>query len=333
MRQRSPTLHEVSIAICLMALTTAHRPLAAQTNRLVLRESSRHVMPANIVVHGGALSPRGDGILFWSGDTVWITSPEHPAVRPICPQMVQSPLGAAFTGARLPTDRAVVVIVDAGVEGKVGPQLIRFSNGVCRAETWNGPEPNRSLTRAGKRWVFVDEIDAGPRRADPTTRVSLLTADGLSVKPATIEIELSASWSDSIAVVLSGTPSGIVATSRFFPFAWSAISESSAPAASGRVPDGNDLFYTNDPWVGLGVFALDSGFVQILADLASDRRHLLVYDPSGSFKRRTEIDVPFGILDTLLDGQELLALRRTDRLEILIYRWSWQSTRASNEPE
>ena len=76
----------------------------------------------------------------------------------------------------------------------------------------------------------------------------------------------------------------------------------------------------------MGVFALDFGFVQILADLRSDRRHLLVYDAAGAFKRRRAIDVPFGILDTVPDRQELLAVRRTDRLEILTYQWSWQST-------
>ncbi|WP_420462894.1 hypothetical protein [Candidatus Palauibacter sp.] len=174
MRQRLQTQRGISIAICLMACTTTHGSLAAQTDRLVLTESSRHLMPANIVVHGGALSPRGAGSLFWSSDTVWSASPERPDVRRICPEMVHAPLGAAFMGDGPPTDPPVVEIVDGGVEGTLGPRLIQFSNG---------------------------------------------------------------------------------------------------------------------------------------------------------------IDVPFGILDTAPDREELLAVRRTDHLEILTYRWSWQASRATNEPE
>ena len=121
---------------------------------------------------------------------------------------------------------------------------------------------------------------------------------------------------------------GVTVSSRLFPFAWSTVAEDGGPGASGRIPAGNEPYYENDPWVGTGVFALDSGFVQVLADLASDRRHLVIYDSSGAFRRRRAIDVPFGILDTVPDRRQLLALRRTDRVKILTYEWTWQPRRA-----
>ncbi|WP_420636773.1 hypothetical protein [Candidatus Palauibacter sp.] len=124
-------------------------------------------------------------------------------------------------------------------------------------------------------------------------------------------------WSDSAAVAVSGTPRGVIVSSRSFPFGWSAATGDGGPAASGRIPPGNEAYYSSDPWVGTGVFALDSGFVQVLADLASDRRHLVIYDSSGAFRRRRVIDVPFGILDTTPDRGQLLALRRTDRVGLL----------------
>lgn len=170
MRQRLPTLRAVSIALCLLPCTTSHGRLAAQTDRLVLTETNRQVMPANIFLHGGRLSPRGDGSLFWSSDTVWIASPQHLTVRPICPHMVQAPLGAAFTGDEAATEAPVVEILDGGVEGTTGPRLIRYSNGKCRADRWNGPTPHRSLTRVGERWVFVDAIEPGPPSGFPMTR-------------------------------------------------------------------------------------------------------------------------------------------------------------------
>ena len=112
-------------------------------------------------------------------------------------------------------------------------------------------------------------------------------------------MDLTASWSDSFAVVLSGTSRVVVLSSRLFPFSWIATDETSRSTVGGAVPTSNELFYSYDAWVGTGVFALD---------------------------------VPFGILHTLPDRRELLALRRTDRLEILTYRWSWQSDRAKDEP-
>lgn len=156
-------------------------------------------------------------------------------------------------------------------------------------------------------------------------------ADGHTVDGTTIELK--ASTSDSIPVVLSGTSRGIIVSSRLFPFAWSARVEPRLNAVAGQVSADNELFYAYGSWVGTGVFALDFGFLQILADLGSDRRHLLIYDTSGAFKRRRVIDVPFGVLDTVPERQELLALRRTDRVEILTYRWSWQSDRAMDQPE
>jgi hypothetical protein len=127
---------------------------------------------------------------------------------------------------------------------------------------------------------------------------------------------------------VSSGPRGIIVSSRHFPFAWSTAADSGARPVTGRVPAGNEPYYGNDPWIGTGVFALDSGFVQVLADLASDRRHLVIYDSSGVFRRRRAIDVPFGILDTAPDRRQLLALRRTDRVEILTYEWTWQPHRA-----
>ena len=85
---------------------------------------------------------------------------------------------------------------------------------------------------------------------------------------------------------------------------------------------------------GTGVHALDSGFVQVLADLRSDRRHLLVYDSSGSFEPSNgRSTYPSGFSTRRPTCQQLLALRRTDRPEIVTYEWNWQSSRAVNGPE
>lgn len=307
----------------------------AQSDRLVLTESSRYVLEADVLVLGGALSPHGGGGVFWSADTVWIAANQGD-VRPICPERVRAPLGAAFVtdpssaeagNSHTPT----IEIVDGGMDEGGGPRIIRFSGGECRKMKWSAPPPGRQLGRASRRWVFAAETDSGSSNDTHAGQVTLVGTDGHTSRPATIDLGPSAS--DSMAVVVSGSSLGIVVSSRSFPFAWTALGENqplgwSDPgrAVSGRVPAANDRFYASDIWVGMGVFALDAGFVQILADLGSDRRHLLVYDAGGAFKRRRAINVPFGILDTVPDRRELLALRRTDRVELLTYRWSWSST-------
>ncbi len=90
-------------------------------------------MPGHIFVRGGALSPRGDASLFWSGDTVWIASTRHAGVRAVCPEWVRAPLGAAFVSTPPAGSAPVIEIVDGGVEGGAEPRIVRFSDGPCRA--------------------------------------------------------------------------------------------------------------------------------------------------------------------------------------------------------
>lgn len=326
MRRLRAASHKGSIAICYTAWIVANGRVSAQAGRLAMTESGKHVLPAHVFVRGGALSPRGDASLFWSGDTVWIASARHAEVHAVCRERVRAPLGAAFVSTP-PAGRAPVIeIIDGGVEGEDEPRLIRFSDGQCRATVWSGPDPNQPLARDANGWVFVGGTGPGAPNGTPTTRVSLVRGGGTPFSPSGVDLPIA--WSDSAAISVSTGPRGIIVSSRHFPFVWSTAADGGARPVTGRVPAGNEPYYASDPWVGTGVFALDSGFVQVLADLASDRRHLVIYDSSGAFKRRRVIDVPFGILDAAPDRRQLLALRRTDRVEILTYEWTWQPRRA-----
>lgn len=85
-RQRISAIDPVSggIAICFAAGAAAYAPLAAQESRLVLAESGRHVLPAEVVVRGGALSRGGrpcSGTPTRYGSLVPVTPPSAPSVR------------------------------------------------------------------------------------------------------------------------------------------------------------------------------------------------------------------------------------------------------------
>ena len=326
MRRPRTASYKGLIAICCTAWIAANGQVSAQAGRLVLTESGRHEMPGHLLVRGGALSPRGDASLFWSSDTVWVASTRHAEARAVCPERVRAPLGAAFVGTPAAGGAPVIEIIDRGVAGTDEPQIIRFSDDQCRATAWSGPDLSLPSARDATGWVSASGTGLGGTDGIPTTRVSLVRGGGTPFPPSGVDLPIP--WSDSAAISVSSGPRGIIVWSRHFPFAWSTAAADGGRAAAGRIPGGNATYYASDPWVGTGVFALDSGFVQVLADLASDRRHLVIYDSSGAFRRRRVIDVPFGILDTAPDRRQLLALRRTDRVEILTYEWTWQPHRA-----
>ena len=139
-------------------------------------------------------------------------------------------------------------------------------------------------------------------------------------------------WTDTVPGVagdasddwVSISEKGTLVSSRRFPFSWSLGDDAGSGAAvAGRIPAADAGLYEG-AWLGAGVFALDAGFLQVLADLESDRRHLILYDASGARVRRYEMDVAFGILATSPGSRRLLAVRRTDRVELVTYSWTWE---------
>ena len=71
--------------------------------------------------------------------------------------------------------------------------------------------------------------------------------------------------------------------------------------------------------VGMATHAIDKGFIQLLADPRSDLRVLVVYGPDGRTFRRATIGVSLGLLDFEPVATHVLALRRTDTLELVTY--------------
>lgn len=76
-------------------------------------------------------------------------------------------------------------------------------------------------------------------------------------------------------------------------------------------------------WASLSTLPLDCGYLQVLADLRSDRRRLLVYDAAGRLLRETEMDVPIGFVSSSPSGRRLVATRHLGTSEIVQYRWRW----------
>jgi hypothetical protein len=92
-------------------------------------------------------------------------------------------------------------------------------------------------------------------------------------------------------------------------------------ASAPEVPVGGGI----DPqrWVALPMVDFPEGAIQTLADLASDRRVLTVYDREGRLNRRAELRIPLAVVGTTADGSHLVAARNVGGFEIVWYRWRW----------
>lgn len=78
-------------------------------------------------------------------------------------------------------------------------------------------------------------------------------------------------------------------------------------------------------WASLPVVLLDRGFLQTIADLATDRRLVVVYDHAGGVVASLSLDAPFGLMASA--GYRVYGARRTDTIELVGYRYRWEPPR------
>lgn len=76
-------------------------------------------------------------------------------------------------------------------------------------------------------------------------------------------------------------------------------------------------------FVSLPTVALDSGYLQVLADMRSDRRRFRLLDAEFALRRSSEASAPVGFLATAPVRRRALATRRTNGIEVVFYRWGW----------
>jgi len=76
-------------------------------------------------------------------------------------------------------------------------------------------------------------------------------------------------------------------------------------------------------YVSLPMIALDHGFIQTISNIKSDDRIILLFNKAGRFLRKHAIPVPMGFMAASVETQTVLAMRVTDRAELVLYEWRW----------
>jgi hypothetical protein len=221
-------------------------------------------------------------------------------------------LGRVVAAAFLSNDS--VEVIDAE-----GPSLLRASlSGSCskRPLKWEGMISSGVFS--GRRWLVLSE-----GRPNATQLVRLEDRPralfDLPHRPRT-PLDREASF-------VTASSGRTMHASMIWPFEWVALDTAGTVVLESRAITRTtralvDTTYVD--WVGLPVFQLDSGFLQTLADPRSDKRVLVLYDLDGRVVNRRAMNVAFGILTVSVHQRMLLALRRSDRNELVRYRWDWR---------
>lgn len=310
----------VTTLICacvLLALSVEVQAQADTNRRLRLTETQTITVDDLWEFRGGTLSPEGD-LVVWDGRKAILIRMTGVATAAgpttLCPNLLRSPVAAAFH-----PDTRTIEVVDAQLRSVVrvdddarclaqavlpldGDVLMgaRTAAGwvLAISSTETGEVQLRALDTHGRERPFAWPADsASPRNP----RIAWLTANGNELVLASMLWPFNWVVADTVGqVLLRGSP---------------------IKAGSTAMPElqQNELL----DWVGLNVLPLDTGFIQVVSDPRGDRRLLVLFDPDAQVLRRTVVHVPFGLIASAPKNRELIGLRRTDRLELVRYRWHW----------
>lgn len=132
---------------------------------------------------------------------------------------------------------------------------------------------------------------------------------------------------------LTGLGHSAALASIDWPFQWTEL-ETGVSAPALRHPLDSLIASSSDSisegWLGLRVVKLDEGYLQVLADKGSDQRAFVLFDSGGRARRISRVKAIVGVLDTDASNRRMLMLRRTDKLELVLYRWAWGDAQSSS---
>jgi len=326
------SLHSIFSCCGLLGLLCHGGSVRAQemvTPSLVLEEIRAIDIPRGFELRGAVVT-RTQSVLFWSEQSATVVF-EQPLIRPdqpqivrmLCPQLLERPIAAAFVAGD-----SIIEIIEASKKQilRTGPEASCRSVGSIDL---NGEMISAVRTEAG--WVIGSQTpEEAPRISGISSQGGIrweIVSDGTVGNPTNVP-----------TASLSRGKDGALLTSIRWPFSWAASDDlgklgvQRGPVALSPEAPSDPLPELSD-WGSLPVLPLDNGYLQVLADPASDRRLLILYGPSGRVLRFTEVDVPMGLISSLPEESLLVGLRSTDVIQIVVYRWRWQTLPNSKKEE
>jgi hypothetical protein len=308
MSSRSPALALFCVAILACSETSPW----TDTRVLELQAISSREVPYELVLTQLARHSSGSMILM-NPLVAWLWQSEWQSADPI-------PLCPGLSGRLLATrfhDGSPELLVEDTLNHGV-----RIVNASCTevAHLTLGPEVT-ALAGAGRPQGWVIATD-GP---------SAWVSDSIAL----LGVPQAEAQQDSLPPFLFVGPGVIILGRRRAPFPWFAFDDQSLDLRFSALPSPEALKDAGPgQWRATSVLALEPGrgFLQTLTDLSSDHRVFVRFDPEGVPRRSTVTEAAMGFVYSNPTQHTLLALRRTDRQELVTYTWNWASPKAAALP-
>ena len=304
---RIPSVANVILRLAI-GTTAAGCSGGSRVDRLVLSRVESLDL-GNLPVAGGWIGSDGR-VLVWSNDTLVIvlgTARERRIVR----------LDQRVSGAAL-VDGKTLEVVHQDTLARVN-----LNGKVLSTRRLSFPYPIRQAVRNREQWFYALGPPSGffELRVGEAGSGSKLLAR-LRPRPQEVGVH---NWAQ-----VSPTLHGAAVTRRLWPFETELFGNDGKKLMS-IAPDTTLLARvlrrrTNDSgaWVSLPTIEFDEGFIQTVADLSSDARVVLWYNSIGELLQATRLLIPIGFVGTISTDSTLVAIRHTQRVEAVRYRWSIQ---------
>jgi hypothetical protein len=260
-------------------------------------------------------------LLLWSADGGPVFVVHGDSVIAIGQGFLKEPIAAEFTAGD-----STIETVDRG-RGTV--VRLAASGQVVSEQALDVPLDLQSASRGTCGWflggfdasgdylVYLIGRDGESKRLHTVTRPEGKASGYPGAHLSVVDDDLLVTSMDEPFRVLRLTCDGEI-HQEFEPVDWELLGGSGLAAGSRR-------------WVSLRTVPLDSGYVQTISDLASDKRVLVLYDWRGGVLRYHSMDVPLGIVQSIPSEQLLVAVRRLNVLEVVGYRWRWVASPLGKE--
>ena len=286
------------VALGLVVAVTASAPAVAQELRL---ELVRRYPSPTATIDGAALA--GDQILVWARTPGRLYLRARGAWTQLCPRLSVKPIGAAIISEDTVEFLSAEPTARYRATASTCSEVQRLNLGI--------PVSQATYLRSG--WMILGGSDS------TTAHLWLLDRSGQTESTRVL------AQNNKTSVLTAGSR-GVTLSGMRHPFRWHRVFSGLAELTDHATPlDSADFTSPMRLLVGLGTFALDSGFLRVVADPRSDQRALVRFDTAGVFVKRSLLEVPWGIIATLPEKQKLLALENIDAPALLLYRWRWDT--------
>jgi hypothetical protein len=288
--------------------------------RLELAASHWVTIPDSFPVSGGDLAASGTAAL-WSSSQPMVFVIRGDIPTPIGRTFLRRPVGVAFTAADTIVevlDGATQTVHGFGLSGahkyaRVFPALGWIEGATASNGTW---------------YVVTNRVSGNGASVSGARRVFRIVSDTQAILVDSMDRSGLGSGSANSLNVIARHSTGIAVGDLRRPFETRVLGGDSAVTHAPlkhrvvlkQLPaDSAGL----DSWTSSPLVELDSGYIQILSDLGSDRRVLTRYDRQLTPVHVNVLNAPVGVVAAVVSTRTLLIYRRSQGAAIGWYRWRW----------